>query len=97
MNIFLIQPLVIIFVFEALAEPLSCTNTSRRSGELFPDLHQSSRSDFGLGGGEMDIFIIQPLIIIFYSKLSPNLFRVNLLSKPPVSGQRSTDYPSNSV
>lgn len=28
--------------------PIACTNTSRRSGELFPDLHQSSRSDFGL-------------------------------------------------
>ena len=28
--------------------PIACTNTSRRSEELFPDLHQSSRSDFGL-------------------------------------------------
>ena len=35
--------------------PIAYTNTSRRSGELLPDLHQSSRSDFGLsariGGG----------------------------------------------
>ena len=28
--------------------PIVCTNTSRRPAELFPDLHESSRSDFGL-------------------------------------------------
>ena len=30
--------------------PIVCTNTSRRPAELFPDLHESSRSDFGLSG-----------------------------------------------
>ena len=28
--------------------PIVCTNTSRQPAELFPDLHESSRSDFGL-------------------------------------------------
>ena len=31
--------------------PIACTNAARPSEELFPDLHDFPRSDFGLGDG----------------------------------------------
>ena len=34
--------------------PIVCTNTSRRPAELFPDLHESSRSDFGRHCNELE-------------------------------------------
>ena len=36
--------------------PIACTNATRPSEELFPDLHDFSRSDFGLGvGGQVGV------------------------------------------
>ena len=34
--------------------PITCTNAARPSEELFPDLHDFSRSDFGLGAPSDD-------------------------------------------
>ena len=49
--------------------PIVCTNTSRRPAELFPDLHESSRSDFGLSEFEFEAQLVFPQLYLGFFKL----------------------------
>ena len=64
--------------------PIVCTNTSRRPAELFPDLHESSRSDFGLS----DLARALRWTAVTFSTQQHGMARSNDQLQPSFAGHR---------